>query len=132
MNGITEDEFFALNDFLNYTISNRYKNIQKGANKRQEESDDFNIFYAANDIIASEGTIYTDNEEVKIAFNKVYEVSLEIIKYYNEVNEKKNLITDEINKEAYLLARKQLIITYRKAFVATHEAFKKMFKRPEM
>ena len=136
MNGMTEDEFFAANDFLNYTISNRYKNGQKEASKRQEEIDDFTIFYAANDIINSNGIINTDNEEIRIAFNKVYEISLDIIKYYNEVSEKKKLVTDESilddNTQNYLLAKKQLIITYRKAFVATHEAFNQMFKRPEM
>lgn len=136
MNGIDEDVFFAANNFLNSAISDRYQNQQKGLDKKREELDDYIIFYAAYDIINSNGIINTDNEDIRLAFIKVYEISLEIIKYYNEVYEKKKLIKDDTvldaNKESYLLSRKQLIITYRKAFEATHEAFTKMFKRPEM
>ena len=133
---MNEDMFFAANNYLNSVIVNRYEDMKKGVSKRKEETNDFQIYYAASDIVASNGIIETSNEELKEVFNKVYEVSQEIIKYYDEVNEKKKLVTDEKildeNKENYLLARKNLIITYRKAYVITHEAFQKMFKRPEM
>ena len=136
MNGMTEDIFFAANNFLNSAISDRYNNAQKGKDIKQEEKDDYIIYYAAYDIVNSGGIIDTDDEELKQLFNKVYNVSLEIVKNYDEVSEKKKLVINESkfddNTHNYLLARKQLIITYRKAFLATHEAFKKMFKHPEM
>ena len=49
---MNEDEFFAANDFLNYTISNRYKDQQSGISKKKEELDDFYIFYAGFSILS--------------------------------------------------------------------------------
>ena len=141
MNGVTEEEFFSLCNYLNSSLTRKYEDQKKGFNETRDELNEIYIMSAVNEILETKG-IETNDEEMRTVYNNVYEASLEIKKQADIVSQKKDLLDEakkkknqeliDKAKEEYLLARKPLIIAYRQAVVATNGMMRIVRKGLEM